>query len=224
MKKRGRLKFRKIKTWQLLLILIPLLFIDATLLRIDHVRMSELRSAVLSADEAENDEEIQKTLTDLKNFVFSNIVVNVIDDNGEQKLSFGTGPFYLEHQYIRDANAALAEAEARLSDDTNPNGNIYAIASAVCQPQAIANGWSWNDANFINCMVSEINKYPSADELQDRIIAALPSTELYRREYTSPIWAPTWSGFAILITLVIIVVILYRMIVWIILRLSLLFA
>lgn len=224
MKKRGRLKFRKIKTWQLLLILIPLLFIDATLLRIDHVRMSELRSAVLSADEAENDEEIQKTLTDLKNFVFSNIVVNVIDDNGEQKLSFGTGPFYLEHQYIRDANAALAEAEARLSDDTNPNGNIYAMASAVCQPQAIANGWSWNDANFINCMVSEINKYPSADELQDRIIAALPSTELYRREYTSPIWAPTWSGFAILITLVIIVVILYRMIVWIILRLSLLFA
>jgi len=223
MKKRGRLKFRKIKTWQLLLVLIPLLFVDATLLRIDHVRMSELRSAVLSADEAENDEEIQKTLTDLKNFVFSNIVVNVIDDNGEQKLSFGTGPFYLEHQYIRSANAALAEAEARLSDDTNPNGNIYAMASAVCQPQAIANGWSWNDANFINCMVSEINKYPSADELQDRIIAALPSTELYRREYTSPIWAPTWSGFAILITLVIIVVILYRMIVWIILRLSLLF-
>lgn len=223
MKKRGRLKLHKIKTWQLLLLLIPLLFVDATLLRIDHIRMTELRSAVLAADEAEDDEAIQKTLSELKKFVFSHIVINVVDDNGEQKVSFGTGPFYLEHQYIRAANAALADAESRLSDDSNPNGNIYAMASAVCQPQAIANGWSWNDANFINCMVSEINKYPSADDLQDKIIASLPSTELYRKEYTSPIWAPTWAGFAIAITLLIIVVILYRMIVWVILRLSLLF-
>lgn len=223
MKKRGRLKFHKIKTWQLLLILIPLLFLDATLLRIDHVRMTDLRDKVLAADEAEDDEAIRETLSNLKDFVFSHIVINVIDDNGEQKLSFGTGPFYLEHQYIRAANAALSKAEANLSDDSNPNGNIYAMASSVCQPQAIANGWTWNDANFINCMVSEINKYPAADELQDKIIASLPSTELYRREYMSPIWTPTLSGFLILITLIIIVVILYRMIIWIFLRLSLLF-
>ena len=223
MKKRGRLKFHKIKTWQLLLMLIPLLFLDATLLRIDHVRMTDLRDKVLAADEAEDDEAIRETLSNLKDFVFSHIVINVIDDNGEQKLSFGTGPFYLERQYIRAANAALSKAEANLSDDSNPNGNIYAMASSVCQPQAIANGWTWNDANFINCMVSEINKYPAADELQDKIIASLPSTELYRREYMSPIWTPTLSGFLILITLIIIVVILYRMIIWIFLRLSLLF-
>ena len=58
MKKRGRIKFHKIKTWQLLLILVPLLFLDATLLRMDHIKMTELRSAVLTADEAEDDEEI----------------------------------------------------------------------------------------------------------------------------------------------------------------------
>ena len=223
MKKRGRIKFHKIKTWQLLLILIPLLFLDATFLRLDHIRMTELRDAVLAADGADDDEMVNERIDKLKNFVFSNIVVNVIDDNGEQKISFGTGPFYLEHQYIRAANAALADAEAHLSDDSNPNGNIYAMASSVCQPQAIANGWTWDDANFINCMVSEINKYPAADELQDRIIASLPSTELYRKEYASPVWAPTLSGFMILITLVIIVVIFYRIIVWIFLRLSLLF-
>ena len=223
MKKRGRIKFHKIKTWQLLLILIPLLFLDATFLRLDHMRMTELRDAVLAADEADDDEMVNERIGKLKDFVFSNIVVNVIDDNGERRISFGTGPFYLEHQYIRAANAALADAEAHLSDDSNPNGNIYAMASSVCQPQAIANGWTWDDANFINCMVSEINKYPAADELQDKIIASLPSTELYRREYASPVWAPTLSGFAILITLIIIVVILYRMVVWIFLRLSLLF-
>ena len=223
MKKRGRLKF-KIKTWMLVLFLIPLLFLDATLLRLDHIRMTELRDAVLLADEAEDDEKTMQALEELKEFVFKNIVINVVDDNGVQRVTFGTGPFYLEHQYIRAANAALKEAEEKMSSDTNPNGNIYAAASVVCQPQAIANGWRWNDARYINCMMTEINKYPSSDEIQDEIIAALPSTELYRKDYASPIWAPTLSGFLILLTLIVIVVILIRGIIWIILRLSLFFA
>lgn len=222
MKKRGRFKF-KIKTWQLLLILVPLFFIDATLLRLDHVRMTELRDAVLVADENEDDEAIMKALNELKNFVFSNIVVNVVEENGVQKVTFGTGPFYLEHQYIRAANAALKEAEEKLSNDTNPNGNIYAAASAVCQPQAIAGGWRWTDPRYINCMMTEINKYPAADEVQDQIIAGLPSTELYRKNYASPVWAPTLTGFCLLITAIIIVVIFIRMVIWVVLRLSLLF-
>jgi len=223
MKKRGRIKFHKIKTWQLFLILIPLFFIDATLLRVDHVRMTELRDAVLAADEAEDDEAISRNLEELKDFVFSNIVINVVEENGKQRVTFGTGPFYLEHQYIRAANAALDEAEKNLGSDSNQNGNVYQLASDVCRPQAIANGWSWNDANYINCMMGEIQKYPAADEIQDRIIASLPSTELYRKNYASPLWAPTFTGFMILVTAIIIVVILIRGFVWVILRLSLLF-
>ena len=80
--------------------------------------MTELRDAVLKADESEDDEAIMKTLGELKNFVFSNIVINIVDENGAQKITFGTGPFYLEHQYIRAANAALKEAEEKLSADT----------------------------------------------------------------------------------------------------------
>ena len=223
MKKRGRIKFHKVKTWQLLLILVPLLFLDATLLRMDHVRMTELRDAVLAADESENDEEVTKRLEELREFTLSNIVINVVDDNGEQKVTFGTGPFYLEHQYIKAANKALEEAESKLADDSNPNGNVYAMASETCRAQAIANGWTWDNPNYINCMVSEIQKYPAADELHDTIKASLPSTELYRREYASRVWAPTLAGFMILITFLIIVVIIIRMIVWIVLRLSLLF-
>lgn len=223
MKKRGRIKLHRIKTWQLALILVPLFFIDATLLRIDHVNMTKLRDAVLAADENDNDEEISRALNELKNFVFSNIVINVVDDNGAQRVTFGTGPFYLEHQYLRAANQALEKAEQELSSDTNPNGNVYAMASETCKPQAIASGWTWDDPNYINCMVTEIQKYPAADEIQDKIIASLPSTELYRREFASPVWAPTVTGFFVLITLVIIVVIFIRMIVWVILRLSLLF-
>ena len=223
MKKRGRIKFHKVKTWKLLVILLPLLFVDATLLRIDHIKMTELRDAVLEADKNENDEEILQNLEKLKDFVFSNIVINVVDDNGNQKVTFGTGPFYLEHQYIRAANKALEEAESKMAADENPNGNIYQAASEVCQPQAIANGWNWSSPDYINCMVGEIQKYPAADEINDTIAASLPSTELYRKNYVSPLWAPTLTGFMLLITLVIIVVIFIRGVVWVILRLSLLF-
>lgn len=223
MKKRGRLKIHKIKTWKLFLVLVPLLFIDATFLRMDHVQMAKLRDAVLIADESDDDEATVEALKKLNDFVRSNIVINVVENNGKQEITFGTGPFYLEHQYIRAANKALEEAEKTIAKDDNPNGNIYQAASDVCRPQAIENGWSWNDANYINCMVEEIQKYPAADNLNDTIAASLPSTELYRVDYASPLWAPTLTGFALLITLIIIVVIFIRGVIWAILRLSLLF-
>ena len=224
MKKRGRVKFHKVKTWWLLVALIPLLFVDATLLRFDHIRMTELRDAVMAADEAEDEAAVADGLEELKDFVFNNIVINVVDDNGEQKVTFGTGPFYLEHMYIRAANAALAEAEKNMANDGNPNGNVYAMASEVCKAAAIANGWTWNSPEYINCMMSEIQKYPAADELQSSIAASLPSTELYRKNYASPVWAPSFTGFMLLLTLVIIVVIFIRGLWWVILRLSLLLA
>ncbi len=224
MKKRGRLKFHKIKTWQLLILLVPLLFIDATLLRLDHIKMAELREAVLMADEAEEEDAvIAEKLTALKEFTFSNIVVNVVDNNGAQKVTFGTGPFYLEHTYIRAANRALAEAEERFADDSNPNGNIYAAASATCKALAIQNGWTWDNANYINCMVGEIQKYPAADNIESQIAASLPSTELYRHNYASPIWAPTATGWMILLSAVIVIVLLVRGLIWVFLRISLLF-
>lgn len=221
-KLQGLKRFR-LKTWQLLVVLLPLLFIDATLMRVDHVRMTELRDAVLLADENEDDEKIKQTMAELREFVSSNMVINIVDENGTQKIMFGTGPFYLEHQYIRAANKALAEAEAKLADDSNPNGNIYALAAETCKALAVKNGWTWNNPNYINCMTTEIQKYPAADELQDQVKASLPSTELYRHNYASPIWAPTLTGIMILITLVIVVIIIFRFIVWIVLRIAVMF-
>ena len=216
-------KFRRLKTWQLLLILVPLFFVDATLLRLDHIKMTELRDAVLAADETGDEAAISNALESHKDFTFNHIVVNIIDDNGNQKITFGTGPFYLEHQYIRSATKALEEAEKNLASDANPNGNVYLAAMNVCKPLAIKNGWAWNNPNYINCMLTEINKYPTSDSIEDQILAKIPSTELYRKNYASPIWAPSWSGFALLLTASIIVVIFIRLLIWIFLKIALLF-
>ena len=45
-----KLKVHRLKTWQLLLACALLLFLDATLLRFDNLKMVELRDAVLQAD------------------------------------------------------------------------------------------------------------------------------------------------------------------------------
>jgi hypothetical protein len=217
-------KLRPLKNWQLFLILVPLLFVSVELLRRDHIKMTELRDAVLAADEEENVEKITESMEALRDFTFSNVVINIVDDNGSQRITFGTGPFYLEHLYIRAALTALTEAELSFDSDSNPNGNIYSAASAVCQPQAIRNGWAWNNPNYVNCMVTEISKYPSMDdEIKDNLIAKIPSTELYRYNFASPLWAPTLTGFILLLDLIIIVVIFIRIIVWIFLKIAIRF-
>lgn len=215
--------FGAVQNWQLLLILIPLLFVTATLLRLDHLRMVELRDAVIEADNLGDTEILQEKLQALQKFTFTHVVVNVTERNGIQQLSFGTGPFYLENQYLQAANEAIAEAESQLSDDSNPNGNIYAAVSAICRPLAIANGWAWNSPGYLNCWTSELDKYPAADELNSQLTANVPSTELFRYDYASPIWAPSWAGWAILACVIIIAIVIIRLVIWCVLHIFLLF-
>ena len=214
-------KVKAVRTWQLFLIFVLMVFASATLLRLDHIKMTTLRSAVLLADKEDNEIALAEDLNALKDFVFNHTVVNIIDNNGNKKLEFGTGVFYLEQSYLRAAAAALREASEAEIDDSNPNGNVYAAASAVCRPLAIANGWSWDTPAHIECCQTELAKYP-ADTLDDGTVKVkIPSTELYRREFSSPVWTPSFAGFIILITLMLGVVIFIRFLIWIVLEITL---
>lgn len=217
-------KFKTVRTWQLALILIPLIFVTATLLRLDHLKMSDLRSAVLEADAADNDAAIDSGLRALQDFVFSHIVINVVENNGVQSIVFGTGPFYLEHQYLRAANAAIEASESELANDANPNGNIYAAAQSVCRPLAIANNWAWNSPGYLECWTTELAKYPTTDSLDTELTANVPSTELYRHNYASPIWAPSFAGWAVLLCVIIFVIVVTRIVIWGVLQLAFFFS
>lgn len=215
--------FKAVHTWQLIIILIPLLFFTATLLRFDHLKMVDLRKAVLAADESGNEANLTQALLELKQFVESHTVINILEENGNQIITFGTGTFYLEHQYRRDATAALEAVSKIEVDDSNPNGNIYAAVAAICQPQAIANGWQWSDPQYLDCWTSELAKYPESDIQDNQLTADIPSTALYRRSYASPIFTWTPAGLAIIACIILGIIIIVRLVVWAALKISLLF-
>ena len=185
--------------------------------------MSELRREVLEADELGDDEKLSDNLFRLKSYVSSHIVVNVVDSNGSKQIIFGTGPFYLEHSYRIAAESAIEDAESRLTTGDNQYGNIYLLASNICKEQAAGKGWSWTSEAYVSCMTSEIEKYPSSAEIIDSLVADIPSTELYRRDFSSPVWTFSLSGLSILLCLLLIVVIFTKFFIWIAIRLSLLF-
>ncbi|MDO4978928.1 MAG: hypothetical protein Q4E47_02115 [Candidatus Saccharibacteria bacterium] len=236
--KRERVRgfFGAIRNWHLVLVLIPLAFLSATLLRFDHIRMTELLTEVHLADavigesdtaepvdKTELDERLATALYNLKNFVSHHIVVNFIEDNGVQELHFGTGSFYLENQYNYKAAIALAEAEKKASEmsDDNPNGNVFAKAMEVCQPKAHQYGWDWDTPEYINCYYDVIYSFPAQDELTTSIVADIPDTALFRYDFLSPVWYPNLAGWLIVICVVLFIVILVRAIWWIILQIAL---
>ena len=219
-KNKRKLKQTHLKIWQLILILIPLMFIAATLLRYDHLEMMRLKEAVATADKEGDDAETVKKIEELKTFTFSHIVVNVVEKNGVSKITFGTGPIYLEEQYQRKVAALIAEAEATVDDYSNPNGNVFAEAMAVCKPQAIENGWAWDSNEYIGCMTAEINNHPTTDVIDDAIAVKIPSAGLYRYDFISPVWAPCASGWTIIVCLIVIVVIFMRFIRWVAIRIA----
>lgn len=212
----------QVRTWQLILVLIPLLFIYATLLRFDNLKMVELRQTVLDADAEGGDERITEALNDLKQFTETHTIVNIYEENGVQRITFGTGEFSLAGQYERTVAALILEAQENAGTDANPNGNVFEKAMAVCQPLAQANGWTWQHPDYIACYQTEIYKYPVSDRIVTEIEVDLPSPGLYRYDFASPVWAPVGSGFVALVCLVLIVVIVLKIVAWVVLRIAIL--
>ncbi len=159
--------------------------------------MIQRRDAVLAADKTGNTETILSRLYELQRY-------------SAMHMNSDTGPFYLEQQYRRDAQKAVDAAK----DDNNPNGNINVKAEAVCRPQYTV----WSPA-YVQCFTDELSKYPPSPDPTQNV--ALPSPTLYRHDFISPLWSPDFAGWAIMVCIVILLMILARLISLGILRLLL---
>lgn len=186
--KRSIKQLQRVKTWQLLILLILAGFLAATFLRLDNIGMIQRRDAVLSADKEGNVDTIQNRLYDLQRYVASH-------------MNADTGPFYLEEQFKRDAQKLVDAA----SNVTNPNGNINVKAESVCKPQYT----KWSPA-YVQCFADELAKYPPSPDPAQNVI--LPSTALYRHDFSSPSWSPDFAGLFVLLCSFISLLIVIRLI------------
>lgn len=195
--KRSIKQLQRVKTWQLIILLILTSFIAATFLRLNNIGMIERRNAVLAADEAGDSESTINRLYDLQRYV-----------SAHMNTDLGKG-IYLESSYNRDKQALLDTASA----DSNPNGNIYKKAQEVCAPQ-----FSRYSAAYVACTTSELAKYPAASELSSAV--KLPQ-DLYLHVFVSPLWSPDFAGWSVLVWLVLALLIIIRFVSLIILRIIL---
>lgn len=182
-----------IKTWQLVILLILMLFVSATFLRLNNTGMVSRRNAVLAADKAGDVEQINARIYDLQRFVTSHMNAN-------------PGPFDLTEQYNRDVKAAMAV-------DTAPGANSpQARADAICNPHLSTRGYS---KAYQDCMLNELTKQ---GQVNDPTGVKLPSPALYRYEFISPLWSPDFAGWSVLATIVIALVIVARLVILAILQ------
>lgn len=186
--KRNIKELQRIKTWQLIILLILASFVAATFLRLNNIGMVERRTAVLAADEAGNSQVTINRLYDLQRYVS----VHMNSDMGKG--------LYLETSYKRDDQAAIDRA----SQDSNPNGNIYKKAQEVCAPQ-----FSRYSYAYLQCTTGELAKYPAASGLVES--AKRPNPYSYLHVFVSPLWSPDFAGWSVVVCLVITLMIIVRL-------------
>lgn len=180
-------KLAAIKTWQLLLVLILLAFLAATFMRINNTGMIARRDAVLAADKAGGVDAIQERLYELQSYSTTH-------------MNADTGVFYLQEQYNRDVQKAVAQSSSQSTTMAEAN----ARAEAICHPQY--SGWS---TAYMNCFLSELAKFPTTDKLPE---PKLPSASLYRYSFASPAWSPDFAGWTVVACGLVILAIVGRLI------------
>lgn len=189
---KGRIKqsikdLQRIKTWQLIVLLVISGFIAATFLRLDNIGMVQRREAVLSADKQGDETTIIQRLYDLQRYVSSHMNTDL-----------GRG-VYLESSYNRD----VQNWQSTQYGDSNPNGNIYEKAQEVCAPK-----FTHYSAAYLQCTTSELEKYPAATAPGSS--TGKPRQEAYIHSFSSPIWSPDFAGWSVVVFIVILGLILVR--------------
>lgn len=191
-------ELQRVKTWQLVVLLILAGFVTATFFRLNNIGMVERRSAVLAADGAGNIDVTVNRLYDLQRYVTAHMNTDM-----------GKG-VYLEASYKRNVQAAYDRASA----DSNPNGNIYKKAQDICAPKFTR----WSTA-YVQCTTSELAKYPSATNLVDDV--KLPKADTYLHVFVSPLWSPDFAGWSVLVCIALVAMIVARLLGLFVLRMIL---
>lgn len=179
-------RMQRIKTWQLLILLLLAGFVAATFLRLNNIGMEQRRDAVQQADKIGDENAIKGRLFDLQRYVTAHMNTSM-------------GSIYLQNEYQRDTQQVIDTA----SDD-NPNGNIYKKAQDVCAPRFTHYTYA-----YLQCTVDYLSQYKPATNSDS--VVKIPSTNAYRFSFESPLWSADFAGFSVLLCVLIVLMIFGRL-------------
>ena len=186
---RERIKrLKAIKIWQLVVLFLLSLLISATFLRLNSLAMSDLRKAVVAADEKGDSAAIQNAVEALGEHV-----------SAHMNTSLGEG-FYLTASYERAREAAIQAA----ADTSNPNSTAYQQASVACQSASARAPYG----GYVACVLARVKELGSSSTLVSEL--QLPHVELYKISFVSPLWSPDPAGISVAISAFILLMIIAR--------------
>lgn len=178
---------QKVKTWQLVIILLLMVFVSATFLRLNKIGMLQRKEAVVAADKQGDPTNTRNRVLDLQRFV-------------SEHMNTDKNDVYLTHQYERDKAAMVQQAATTQSQDV-----INKKVDEICKPR-----YSGYSQGYVQCFAEEYAKYaPGKDPISS---VKGPDTEKYRFSFASPLWTPDFAGFSVLACFVIIFIIAVRLI------------
>ena len=195
--KRNIKQLQRIKTWQLVVLLILTSLIAATFLRLNNVGMIERRTAVFAADKTGDKKQVKQNLYALQRYSSSH-------------MNADTSVLYLETLYRNDVEKITKGAQST----SNITAEIVKKADAVCSKQF--GGYS---QGYVLCFRQEQKKLTVGGATPQEL--KLPSPELYRHTYFSPLWSPDFAGWTIVLSLILAVLIIARVLGLLILKLLL---
>ena len=181
-------QLRRVKTWQLVILLILAGFVTATFLRLNNTGMIERRNAVEGADKAGDAQSTTSRIYDLQRYVAAH-------------MNASSGVFYLQETYNRDVKTVMSGETSSAGADSP-----QAKADAICNPNLQTHGYS---VAYQECMLNELTK---AGQVVDPSSLKLPSPALYRYNFISPIWSPDFAGWSLIVCAVLVTLIIGRLI------------
>lgn len=177
-----------IKNWQLFVLLILGVLLSAIFLRLNNLGMIDLRNAVIAADDKGDSAEIAKAVNELQKYVTSHMNTDL------------GGGFYLASSYERAREAAINAA----ADKSNPNSAVYQQASIQCQPA----GERAKYGGYVACVQAKVDAV--GGQANPASALKLPSSDAYKINFASPLWSFDLAGFFVALSLLIIVVMAFR--------------
>jgi hypothetical protein len=186
---------KRIKTWQLLVILLLFIMLAAIFLRLNNLSMVERRDALIEADKTGDVTNVQDAAKNLQNYV-------------AHHMNTSTGRVALQTLYDEDFNKIV---EANRQPEVE-NGD-YQNAAVKCRQIYSRGGPNWAKCVADAVGVSEV----------DITTESLPSPDAYYVSYVPARWSFDPAGLSVLACFLLIIIIIVRLIFVLVLKIILKF-